>query len=199
MSASTAPVGPEDVEQRVRRRLRRLRGERGLTLAQVAAAAAMDTSTLSRLESGRRRLTLAHLPGLARALGVTPDELWGASARRDPRVRAAPQRLDGITLWPLTNDTAAGTRAYRLLLPADRREPMLRTHEGHQWLYVLAGHLRLVLEDEEFVLTPGEAAEFSTLIPHWSGVVDGPVELLTIFGAHGEGVHLRSTDPAGRH
>jgi predicted transcriptional regulator len=53
------------IDLRVRRRLRDLRSERGLTLAQVAERANLDVSTLSRLEAGKRRLTLDHLPGLA--------------------------------------------------------------------------------------------------------------------------------------
>lgn len=47
---------------------------RGLTLEVVAARASIDVSTLSRLESGKRRLALDHLPGLAEALGVSADE-----------------------------------------------------------------------------------------------------------------------------
>ena len=79
-----ANEGQPSIDLRVRRRLRDLRTERGLTLAQVAERANLDVSTLSRLESGKRRLTLEHLPGLAAALGVSIDELIGAP----PRVRS---------------------------------------------------------------------------------------------------------------
>jgi hypothetical protein len=34
------------------------------------------------------------------------------------------------------------------------------------------------------------AAEFSTWTPHWIGVVDGPTEIIAIFGPHGERVRL---------
>lgn len=180
-------------------RLRALRTERGRTLAEVAGAAGMDASTLSRLESGARRLTLDHLPVLARALEVRVDDLLSVPERVDPRVRAAPTTRDGMTFWPLhRHPESGGQHAFKIRLPADRREPMPRTHEGHDWLFVLSGRLRLVLGAEEFVLSPGEAAEFDTWTPHWLGVVDGPVELLGIFGPHGERVHLRSgpSDPA---
>jgi transcriptional regulator with XRE-family HTH domain len=189
---SATDDGPQDVEDRVRVRLRSLRNDRGLTLAEVAAAAGMDTSTLSRLESGARRLTLAHLPSLARALGVTADALLAVPRTPDPRVRSAPRTADGMTFWPLTHESANGLRAFKILLSAERTDPVQRTHEGHEWLYVLRGRLRLLLGDEEFLLVPGEAAEFSTWTPHWSGVVDEPVELLAIFGAQGERVHLRT-------
>jgi transcriptional regulator with XRE-family HTH domain len=68
----------ESVDVRARRRLRELRKERGLTLQQVGERASIDVSTLSRLESGKRRLALDHIPGLAAALGVSTDELLGS-------------------------------------------------------------------------------------------------------------------------
>jgi transcriptional regulator with XRE-family HTH domain len=65
----------EPVDARVRRRLRELRTQRGLTLQQVAERASIDISTLSRLEAGKRRLALDHIPALAAALGVSADKL----------------------------------------------------------------------------------------------------------------------------
>jgi transcriptional regulator with XRE-family HTH domain len=181
----------EDVQSRVRARLRALRRERGLTLAAVAGAAGMDASTLSRLESGARRLTLDHLPPLARALGVRADDLLVAPPAEDPRVRSRAQTRDGMTFWPLNHHPeSSGRHAFKIRLAASRRKPTLRAHEGHEWLYVLSGRLRLVLGDQDFVLAPGEAAEFSTWTPHWIGVVEEPTEIIAIFGPHGERVHL---------
>src|SRR5688500_9617819 len=98
----------EPLDLRVRRRLRELRTERGLTLAQVAERASIDLSTLSRLESGKRRLALDHLPGLASALGVSADDLLGARPPQDPLVRPQPRRGDGMTIWSLNRDRPAG-------------------------------------------------------------------------------------------
>jgi transcriptional regulator with XRE-family HTH domain len=184
----------DDIQARVRARLRALRAERGLTLADVASAAGMDASTLSRLESGARRLTLDHLPALARALNVRPDDLLAAPQAQDPRVRPTAQTRDGMTIWPLNqHPSLSGQHAFKIRMSRDRREPELRTHEGHEWLFVLSGRLRLVLGDQDLVLQPGEAAEFSTWTPHWMGPVGGPAELIAIFGPHGERVHLLET------
>ena len=188
------PTETDSIDQRVRRRLRDLRGERGLTLAQVAERANLDVSTLSRLESGKRRLTLEHLPGLAAALGVSIDELIGAPPSFDPRVRGAPRRLDGITLWPLTREVHGGLLAYKVHISARRRKPPaeMKVHAGSDWLYVLSGRLRLLLGEDEHILEPGEAAEFSTWTPHWFGAVGGPVEVILIVGPDGERMHLHS-------
>ena len=60
----------------------------------------------------------------------------------------------------------------------------------HEWIYVLDGRLRLLLGDDDFTIAAGEAVEFSTFRPHWFGAIDGPVELIAIFGPHGERLHL---------
>jgi len=188
-----ASAGEDSIDLRVRRRLRELRGERGLTLAQVAERANLDVSTLSRLEAGKRRLTLEHLPGLAGALGVSIDELIGAPPAFDPRVKGKARRLEGMTLWPLTREVhGAGLLAYKVHISARRKKPggELGVHAGSDWLYVLSGRLRMLLGEEEHVLEPGEAAEFSTWTPHWFGAVDGPVELILIVGPDGERVHF---------
>src|ERR671911_1476281 len=123
----------EPVDARVRRRLRELRTERGLTLGQVAERANIDVSTLSRLEAGKRRLALDHIPALATALGVSADELLGAAPAPDPRVRNRPVRRHGMTMWPLSNrGPAGGMVAYKVLIDGARNVPpkVRPVHEG---------------------------------------------------------------------
>ena len=190
-----ANVSEEPVDVRVRRRLRELRTERGLTLRQVAERASIDISTLSRLEAGKRRLALDHVPSLAAALGVSADELLGSRPPQDPRVRGRPRKYDGMTMWPLTHrGPAGGLQAYKINVSPERRTPpdVLPVHEGHDWLYVLDGRLRLMLGEEDLTIEPGEAVEFTTWTPHWFGVLDGPVELIAILGPHGERLHLHA-------
>ncbi|MGX7829742.1 helix-turn-helix domain-containing protein [Actinokineospora sp. 24-640] len=175
-------------------RLRALRRQREVTLAELSAATGISVSTLSRLESGGRRPTLEQLLPLARAHGVTLDELVDAPPTGDPRIHLRPVTAHGMTMLPLTR-RAGGIQAYKLVIPADSRrsEPDPKTHEGYEWLYVLNGRLRLVLGDHDIVLVPGEAAEFDTRVPHWFGVTGAdPVEFLSLFGKQGERAHLRA-------
>lgn len=183
----------DSVDARVRRRLRELRTEQGLTLEDVATRARIDISTLSRLESGKRRLALDHLPRLAEALSVSTDELMRGPASSDPRVHADAFTRDGVTYWPLTRQgPAGGLHAFKIKVTTRRRTPpeQLPVHEGREWMYVLSGRIRLLLGEQDLVIKPGEAVEFSTWTPHWFGVVDKPAEAIAIFGLHGERVHL---------
>jgi transcriptional regulator with XRE-family HTH domain len=177
-------------DERIRRRLRALREQHGLSLDAVAAAANMSPSTLSRLETGKRRLAVDHLAPLARALQTSVDALLAPEPRSDPRVRGRARVVNGTRVVPLSRKAGSGPRAYHLTLP-ERGTPEPRTHEGHDWMYVLSGRLRLVLGDDDLVLEPGEAAEFSTWTPHWMSGVGGPVEVLALMGHHGERAHLR--------
>lgn len=184
-----------DIDLLVRRRLRELRLRRGMTLQEVGERAGIDVSTLSRLESGKRRLALDHLPRLAQALSVSTDELLQASQPPDPRVRGAAHTHQGVTYWPLTRQgPAGGLHAFKIRVSARRRTPPadLPVHEGQDWMYVLSGRLRLILGERDFTIAPGQAVEFSTWTPHWFGAADGPVEAIVIFGPHGERLHLHS-------
>jgi transcriptional regulator with XRE-family HTH domain len=184
-----------DVDARVRKRLRELRLQHGLTLEDVAARASIDISTLSRLESGKRRLALDHLPRLAQALSVSSDELLRAPESPDPRVRGNSHTRHGITYWPLTRSgPAGGLHAFKVRISVRRRKPPaeLPIHQGQEWIYVLSGRLRLILGEPDFTIEPGEAVEFSTWTPHWFGVIEEPVEAIMIFGVHGERLHLHT-------
>ncbi|GAA1035155.1 XRE family transcriptional regulator [Virgisporangium ochraceum] len=176
-------------------RLRALRQQRETTLAELSAETGISVSTLSRLESGSRRPTLELLLPLARAHGVTLDELVDAPPTGDPRIHLKPVRKFGMTLLPLTK-RAGGIQAYKLVIPARsrRRQPELQTHEGYEWVYVLNGRLRVLLGEHDLTLEPGEAAEFDTRVPHWFGAADNDaVEFLSLFGAQGERAHLRAS------
>jgi transcriptional regulator with XRE-family HTH domain len=183
LTAALAGVGP---------RLRALRRQRETTLAALAAGTGISVSTLSRLESGQRRPTLELLLPLARAHGVRLDDLVGAPLTGDPRVHMRPVARDDMTMIPLSR-RPGGVQAYKLIISARRGAPILKVHEGHEWLYVLDGQLRLVLGDQDIVLQPGEAAEFGTQVPHWFGSAGrGAVEVLSLFGRQGERAHLRA-------
>ena len=192
------PEGPEEIDRTldaVGPRLKRLRQRRDITLTDLAKQTGISASTLSRLEAGLRRPTLEQLLPLARAHGVTLDELVDAPPTGDPRVHLRPIPCgDGTVILPLTR-RPGGIQAYKFVIPAGRDDdtPDVRTHEGFDWVYVLNGTLRLVLGEHDLLLKPGEVAEFDTRTPHWFGATSaGPVEVLSLIGRQGERAHIRA-------
>jgi transcriptional regulator with XRE-family HTH domain len=191
-TSGAPPLG--DVLDAVGPRLRALRTQHGFTLAAVSTSTGISVSTLSRLESGQRRPTLELLLPLARAYEVALDDLVDTPAAGDPRVHQSPFEHEGVTMVPLTRHSG-GLQAYKQVFPARSRVGDLeqKTHEGYEWMYVLAGRLRLRLGPRDFVLSAGEVVEFDTRVPHaFSNPFPEPAEVLTLFGPQGERMHVRA-------
>jgi len=179
--------------------LRRLRRERAMTLADLASAAGVSASLLSRLESGLRRPTLDVLLALARVHRVTLDDLVGAPPTGDPRIHLRASVRYGMTWLPLTG-RPGGIQAYKMVMPAGfgGDQPEQRSHDGYEWLYVLTGHLRLLLGEHDLVLAAGEVAEFHTRTPHaFINPADAPAEVLMLVGPQGQRAHVRARPIAG--
>lgn len=172
-------------------RLRSARQDRGWTLDHLADLADMSPSTLSRLESGKRQASLELLLPLTRQLGITVDALL-APRDRDPRVRRASVRQNGMTVAPLTREES-DVRAFKITYSPDAPTISPRTHEGHEWFYVLSGVIRLTLDGQEHLFSPGEAGEFDTRRPHLIRAAgSGPAEVISLFNTVGERMHLHS-------
>jgi transcriptional regulator with XRE-family HTH domain len=180
------------MERTARQRLRSLRIARGWTLDDLATRAHMSASTISRIETGKRRLTIDALADLAHALGTSVDELLADHSADEVVIRPSRVRSGGATQWMLSRPhDPSGRVVAKMRLPASRQEPDLQVHPGRDWFYVLDGVARLVLGDRELRVAAGEAAEFDTMTPHWIGGAGGPVEIVSIFDRAGEHAHLR--------
>jgi transcriptional regulator with XRE-family HTH domain len=182
------------IEEQVRARLRERRVELGWSIGDLAERSLINTSTISRIETGKRRPGLNHLVPLADALGLSLDELVAPRVDDDVVIRPDPHHRDGRTWWQLTRNEQPGLpRVFKLTLHDHRSRPpaTLPTHPGREWLYVLSGTLRLVLGDHDHLVPAGSTADFATTVPHWLGPAgDGPTELLCIFDQQGERTHL---------
>ncbi|MYQ45300.1 helix-turn-helix domain-containing protein [Streptomyces sp. SID4985] len=185
-------------------RLRAVRERRGVTLTDVSRATGISPSTLSRIETGRRKPILEVVLQLAKEYGVALDELIGTAPApaAEPRGTAPRGFGDDKTVLPLTR-YVGGLHAHKHVLPAVAEppgRPRQMSHEGYEWLCVLYGRLWLALGSQDLVLTAGDVAEFDTRTPH--GVAnagsDGPVEYLIMFGPQGERPRPRTPPAAGR-
>jgi transcriptional regulator with XRE-family HTH domain len=183
-----------DVDALVRQRIRGLRVARGWSLDDLARRCHLSPSNLSRIETGHRRVALDQLIPIARALGTTLDQLVESAGDGDVVIRPQRDEARGVTTWLLTSReraphgvTVAKMRIAKSGPLADGGE--LRIHPGRDWFTVLSGTARLRLGERIILVEAGQAAEFSTMIPHAFGAHEGPVEILCIFDPAGEQAH----------
>lgn len=186
----------DDIDQVVRTRLRSLRNTLGLSLDELSARTNLSPSTISRVETGKRTISLDVLLPLARALQVDLDTLLGVSNDEDVVIRPSPSTSGGRTSWMLSRPTGS-TIAIKMRLEPTSRSGEQRVHPGHDWFFVLEGRVRLALGDRSIMVEAGEAAEFSTMTPHAFEAVDGVAELIMIFDGDGHRAHVHHDGAEG--
>lgn len=183
-----------DLDALVRKRIRGLRVARGWSLDDLAGRCHLSASTLSRIETGHRRIGLDQLSGIARALGVSLDHLVQGEGDEDVVIRPVQDEARGVTVWPLTRDQGPyGLRVAKIRLtrpPARLVDGELPVHPGRDWFTVLSGTVLLVLGERSVKVSTGQAAEFSTMIPHSFGTYGGrPAEIIAVLHPEGERLH----------
>lgn len=186
---------PNEIEQVVRTRLRSLRTTLGLSLDDLAARTNLSPSTISRVETGKRTISLDVLLPLAAALQIDLDSLLDVRNDDDVVIRPTPSTSGARTTWMLSRPTGS-TVALKMRLEPTRTAPEQRVHPGHDWFFVLEGRVRLSLGERDLLVETGEAAEFATMTPHAVAAVDGPAELLMLFDRDGQRAHVHH-EPAG--
>ena len=183
------------IEHAVRTRLRSLRNTLGLSLDELAARTNLSASTISRVETGKRTISLDILLPLATALQVDLDALLHVGSDDDVLIRPTPTSSGGHTTWLLSRPTGS-TIALKMRLEPKRTAPEQRVHPGHDWFSVIQGRVLLSLGDRDITVETGEAAEFTTMTPHAISAIDAPAELIMIFERDGQRAHTHH-EPGG--
>lgn len=181
-----------DVEALIRQRIRSIRTARGWSLENLAGRCELSPSTLSRIETGHRRIALDQLVPIARAFGTTLDALVESEDDEDVVIRPQPGHSTGLTTWVLSTDDGLHGKTVAKMRITTERPPERGVHPGRDWFTVLSGIVRLELGERTILVHPGEVAEFSTMVPHAIRAHEGPVEILSIFNHDGGLAHLHA-------
>lgn len=181
-----------DIEQVVRDRLRALRATLGLSLDELARRTHLSASTISRIETGKRTISLDVLLPLATALQVELDQLLDVRHDDDVVIRPTASAAGPHTTWMLSRPTGS-TVALKMRIEPTTDPVVQRVHPGHDWFYVLEGSVHLHLADRVILVDAGEAAEFATMTPHAITAADTPAEVVMIFDREGHRAHVHET------
>ena len=162
-----------DADLRVGRRLRALRLERNLGLAELAQRAGISVGALSQIERGLTSLRVRVLWPLAAALDIEPHSLLTDEAGeagdlyvvRAPARRAMPVWSEGIGKQLLSPPGATLTGLMVKVEPGGGTAEAY-AHAGHEFGLVLAGEVELTVDTVVYRLKAGDSFAFKSTLVH---------------------------------
>ncbi len=154
-------------------RLRELRTERQLTIRSLAEMSGLNVNTLSLIENGKTSPSVSTLQQIAQALQTPIASFFDSGApqknivyqKKDHRRGAG--FLHGV-LEDLSEGilpTGCGPLLVRLEPFADCG-PNPIVHTGQEFVYCLGGQLVYTIEQEDYLLEPGDSLAFEAHLPH---------------------------------
>lgn len=160
------------LESHVGERLRALRHERGLSLAEVAEGTGISTSFLSLVETGRSDITLGRLMLLVKFFNTSVEELLPEPPTLDASLVHANERLhvpspaEGMDVFLLSPDTERTMMPLIVHFAPNAGLAEYASHEGEEFLHVIEGSLEVTVEGEPVVLEEGDSFYFAAEHPH---------------------------------
>jgi transcriptional regulator with XRE-family HTH domain len=170
-----------EVRQCVGERIKALRIEQGMTLAELGEKANISTSYLSQIERDKTTPSLITLSGIAKVFNIGLRYFFESDAEMAHVVRAQgeqddvdPDDSEGYV--HLTFDVGNGKiEVYRVKLQPHTPAQQLAPHAGEEFGFVLTGELIVTLGDEQFVLAAGDSIHYDAVQSHaWSSHGDEP-------------------------
>ena len=161
----------QEVVQRIGRRLRGARGERGLTLQQVAEASGLTRAFISQLERGETSASVSSLYRICSALGVELQELF--EPPQSSLVRASERKASflggtGVVDYLLTPESERRAELIETQIdPGGAADDELFTRPGDLVIaHVRSGNLEIRFENETVTLAEGDTLTFDPTAPH---------------------------------
>ena len=166
-------------------RVKSLRMEQGMTLAELGEKVSLSTSYLSQIERNRTNPSLTTLMDIASSLNVEPRYFF-ESGDETALVRRANQQDEGevnqvaLMRYPLSAEDVSNTlHVYRVVIQSHSPSHEFAPYRGEEMVFVLSGELRVVVADEGYLLEAGDSIHYDALLFHsWTTEGEMPCEVL---------------------
>jgi len=188
VASAATETEPSPTDRAIGPRLRHMRRDMGCTLEKVADKTGIAVSLLSTFERTSQGLSVKALHDLAEFYGTTIAVLTGQveTVDRESLVRngewtAWPPTSSGVTVQNLTTDRRR-MECHRFQLAPGASSEGAYSHEGEEFMHVLAGSIEIVLDgDQFFELGQGDSFYFESRRPHsWRNSYDGDTVLIWV-------------------
>lgn len=154
-------------------RLKEIRKQQRLTIADLAQKTGLSNGYLSNVERNLNSPTIESLRKIVDALSISLVELFQEEnkgtgvVRKDERVTIIKSHEDSIIYELLSPSRDKSMEAMLVTLkPGAESGEFPHSHLGEDFGYVIKGKLFYVIGDESFTLEEGDAIYFDSTIPH---------------------------------
>jgi transcriptional regulator with XRE-family HTH domain len=173
------------MKESVGKRIRSLRTEHGLTLAELSEKANLSISYLSQIERDKTTPSLSTLTNIARAFNVGLRHFFETSTEAIHIVRSQEQP-DGHESYASIRRLRRTFEAvdskievYQVVIQPHTLPEELALHTGEEFSFVLAGQLTITLADEQFTLAAGDTIHYDAFQRHtWSNPGEEPCVMI---------------------
>jgi len=201
--ARTSPIQDAiHTEINVGRCLRDLREKRELSIRALAEHSGLAVNTLSLIENGKTSPSVSTLQQLAVALDVPITAFFETGAPKNSivHIKADSRPRAGFTHGTL-EDLGSGLAGCAVepfvvtLAEGAGSGPHPIVHTGHEFVFCLKGRITYFVEENTYLLEPGDSLLFESHLPHrWQNVINEPSQALLVLCPSDERDH-----PTERH
>ena len=178
----------ERAEINVGKRLKALRTARGLSIRGLAGKSGLAVNTLSLIENEKTSPSVSTLQQLAAALKVPVTAFFKPDAEQKFVVfTPMNERPQTEIKKAKLQDLGAGlaTKAVQPLVVTLQKGggsgSLPIVHTGHEFVYCLSGRILYTIEEDTYLLNPGDSLLFESHLPHrWENVDNEESQLLLI-------------------
>jgi transcriptional regulator with XRE-family HTH domain len=165
-----------------------IRIRRGLSMRSLAEASGLNINTLSLIENQHTSPSVSTLQQLAQTLQVPITEFFETDHGSKELVHQKQGQRPHISFEHSTmEDLAAG-------MPHFGAEPLIVTlnpgadsgknpivHTGREFVYCIEGHVTYMVNNQKYLLDPGDSLVFEAYLPHqWKNSDPAPSRILLV-------------------
>jgi transcriptional regulator with XRE-family HTH domain len=189
-SEDTSPfvVAQDEEKHSVGQRLREIRTSRRLSMKSLAHMSGLNINTLSLIENERTSPSVSTLQQLAQSLQVPITEFFETDHGTRKLIHQKQGKRPCVTFQhSIMEDLAPG-------MPRFGAEPIIVTlepradsgkkqivHTGREFVYCLDGRIVYTVDNEKYILEPGDSLIFDAYLPHhWKNIDSMPSRVLLV-------------------
>jgi transcriptional regulator with XRE-family HTH domain len=153
-------------------RVKALRFDHGMTLAELGERVGLSTSYLSQIERDRANPSLTTLMDISRALNVDPRYFFESGDDTTLVTRLGeinqPEIVSrDMARYPLSPQDVNNTlQVYKVVIQPNSEPQGFTPYSGEEMCFVLSGEFTVIVGDETHVLRAGDSIHYDALLLH---------------------------------